>query len=164
MNCGHVKLKFPYIYKVSEEKGAFVSMSLKDLFLIFSKNDYEKELTKKLTSLELNIEKLQKQLQTLQQSSPPEEANKHNEPPIIIEKINIEKIILDKYELNNNFGQLGIKELKGKLNIGATYGTEFQPDFDKNEEEKRKTGQKEKAKPATSSQNGPKVNFHSKEE
>ncbi|MHC0038046.1 hypothetical protein [Pseudoneobacillus sp. C159] len=35
----------------------------------------------------------------------------------------IEKLYLEKYEQNNNFAQLGIKDLSGALNIGATYGT-----------------------------------------
>ncbi|WP_458414637.1 hypothetical protein ACNQFZ_07270 [Schinkia sp. CFF1] len=35
----------------------------------------------------------------------------------------IDKLYLDKYEQNNNFAQLGIKELSGALNIGATYGS-----------------------------------------
>lgn len=135
-----------------------MSMSLKDLFLIFNKSDYEKDLKKKLTSLELNIEELKKSLQTLQQQSPSEETGKTKDPPIIIEKINIEKIILDKYELNNNFGQLGIKELKGKLNIGATYGSEYQPNLD-NEEEGGE--QQKKNFKSSSSQKGPKINFQS---
>lgn len=45
-----------------------------------------------------------------------------DQQPIIIQKVNIEKILLDKYEQTNNFGQLGIKEISGQLNIGATYG------------------------------------------
>ncbi|WML60143.1 hypothetical protein [Neobacillus sp. PS2-9] len=134
-------------------------MSLKDLFLIFNKSDYEKDLKKKLTSLELNIEELKKSLQTLQQQSPHEEIGKTKDPPIIIEKINIEKIILDKYELNNNFGQLGIKELKGKLNIGATYGSEYQPNFE--DEGEGEQQQKNNFKRSTPSQKGPKINFQS---
>ncbi|MEH7093275.1 hypothetical protein [Neobacillus vireti] len=78
----------------------------------------------------MNIEELKLSLQNSLQQGLPESEVKTKDPPIIIEKINIEKIILDKYELNNNFGQLGIKELKGKLNIGATYGSEFTPNFD----------------------------------
>ncbi len=35
----------------------------------------------------------------------------------------IDKLYLDKYEQNNNFANLGIKELSGALNIGATYGS-----------------------------------------
>lgn len=126
-------------------------MSIRDLFFIFSNHDYERKLRKKLASLELNIEEMKQSLKALQeQKTPPPEpscqpAAKDREPPIIIEKINIEKIIFDKYELNNHFGQLGIKELKGKLNIGATYGSELSPkniDYDdafiKRKKEERK--------------------------
>jgi hypothetical protein len=42
-----------------------------------------------------------------------------NAPP----PIHIDKFFLDKYEQNNNIGQVGIKELGGTLNIGATYGS-----------------------------------------
>jgi hypothetical protein len=136
-------------------------MSLKDLFLIFRKNDYEKDLTKKLSSLESNIEELKKSLLTFQEQKQQQMAEKTNDPPIIIEKINIEKIILDKYELNNNFGQLGIKELKGKLNIGATYGSDFTPKMDA--EENKEIRRKEKSK-YPSPERSPKVNIHSKKD
>lgn len=137
-----------------------MTMSLKDLFLIFSKNDYEKDLTKKLSSLESNIEELKKSLLTIQEQKQPQTIEKANDPPIIIEKINIEKIILDKYELNNNFGQLGIKELKGKLNIGATYGSEFTPKMEAENDEIRR---KEKNK-SPSSEKSPKVNIYAKKD
>jgi len=140
-------------------------MSLKDLFFIFSKNDYEKDLKKKLASLEMKIEDLKETLSVYQEH---ESQNKQDmqtnakEPPIIIEKINIEKIILDKYEVNNNFGQLGIKELKGKLNIGATYGSEYTPNVNKEEcEEEKKRNEKTKK---TTSGTGPKVNINTKRE
>ncbi|MEH7108417.1 hypothetical protein V7083_11710, partial [Bacillus sp. JJ1764] len=81
-------------------------MSFKDLFPIFHNHEAEKELRKKITSLEKNIFELEKSLQILKEQNQPEKDRK-KEPPIIIEKINIEKIVLDKYELNNNFGQLG---------------------------------------------------------
>jgi hypothetical protein len=136
-------------------------MSLKDLFLIFRKNDYEKDLTKKLSSLESNIEELKKSLLTFQEQKQQQMAVKTNDPPIIIEKINIEKIILDKYELNNNFGQLGIKELKGKLNIGATYGSDFTPKMDA--EESKEIRRKEKSK-SPSPEMSPKVNIHAKKD
>jgi len=134
-------------------------MSLKNVFLIFRKNDVEKELKKKLISLEMNIEELKKALQVFQEQSTPEKVVPSKDPPIIIEKINIEKIVLDKYELNNNFGQLGIKELKGKLNIGATYGSEFTPNFD--DEVKVDNNQNEKMK-MPSGEKGPKVNIQAK--
>ncbi|MGE8202965.1 hypothetical protein ACQKP0_00145 [Heyndrickxia sp. NPDC080065] len=47
---------------------------------------------------------------------------KNESPPIVIQEVNVDKIMLDKYEQNNNFGQLGIKDISGQLNIGATYG------------------------------------------
>ena len=96
-------------------------MSLKDLFHIFSKDDYEFELKNKISALELNIEELKKTVATIQNVDQKEIFSEPKEPPIIIERIHIDKIVLDKYELNNNFGQLGIKELKGKLIIGETY-------------------------------------------
>ena len=141
-------------------------MPLKDLFLIFNKNDDVKSLKRKLTSLELDIKELKKSLLAIQEQKKESEEKKiiHKEPPIIIEKINIEKIILDKYELNNNFGQLGIKELKGKLNIGATYGSEYTPnlneDEEKVEEEPARKGNINKQAKGF----GPKVNINPKKE
>lgn len=41
--------------------------------------------------------------------------------PIVVEHIRIDRVVVDKIEYHNNFGALGIKELKGKLNIGANY-------------------------------------------
>ncbi|MDN3019313.1 hypothetical protein PH210_24385 [Paenibacillus sp. BSR1-1] len=134
-------------------------MSLKDLFHKFGKNDYEKELKRKLLFLEMNLEELKKSLQTIQEQIPAEAKGKSQEAPIIIEKINIEKIILDKYELNNNFGQLGIKELKGKLNIGATYGSEFTPALT-DEERGEEQGEIKK----TSTEKSPRVNIQAKKE
>jgi hypothetical protein len=141
-------------------------MSLKDLFLIFNKNDDVKNLKRKLTSLELDIKELKKSLLAIQEQKKETEEKKisHKEPPIIIEKINIEKIILDKYELNNNFGQLGIKELKGKLNIGATYGSEFTPNLNEDEEKvAEEPARKEKINKQAYSF-GPKVNINPKKE
>lgn len=141
-------------------------MSLRDLFLIFGKNEYEKSLKKKLTSLENDIEEMKKTLSVIQEQEKgvQEKTVISKEPPIIIEKINIEKIILDKYELNNNFGQLGIKELKGKLNIGATYGSEYTPNLnEEGEKEKEPLQRKEKMKNDESG-TGLKVNIHPKRE
>ncbi|RDU38272.1 hypothetical protein DRW41_01500 [Neobacillus piezotolerans] len=50
-------------------------------------------------------------------------------PPVIYQEYKIEKVIVDKYELNNTIGQLGIKELGGQLNIGATYGVNRPPEM-----------------------------------
>jgi hypothetical protein len=112
-------------------------MSFKNLFQSLWKNESETELKFKVKLLESNLNSLKDELKEIQEKTNKNSQEQKNEPPIIIEKINIEKIILDKYELNNNFGQLGIKELKGKLNIGATYGSEFTPKLDEGEEEKK---------------------------
>lgn len=45
----------------------------------------------------------------------------------IIKTLYIDKFYLDKYEQNNNIGQIGIHELSGALNIGATYGKDVIP-------------------------------------
>lgn len=136
-------------------------MALKFLFHIFRKTETKVEWQKKLLSLEKNIAELEKLVQVLQDQAQPDKALKTNNPPIIIEKINIEKIILDKYELNNNLGQLGIKELKGKLNIGATYGSEFTPNLA--HQEKKKDNREEKPKFQTN-EKGPKVNINAKKD
>ncbi|WP_313798965.1 hypothetical protein [Cytobacillus sp.] len=54
-------------------------------------------------------------------------ANTVNKPNPIYETLFIDKLYLEKYEQNNNFEQLGIKELSGALNIGATYGKDVIP-------------------------------------
>ncbi|NHC43238.1 hypothetical protein G6549_25515 [Bacillus sp. MM2020_1] len=45
----------------------------------------------------------------------------------IMKTFYIDKFYLDKYEQTNNFGQIGIHELSGALNIGATYGKDVIP-------------------------------------
>jgi hypothetical protein len=134
-------------------------MSFKNLFQSLWKNESETELKFKMKLLESNLNSLKDELKEIQEKANLNNQEQKNEPPIIIEKINIEKIILDKYELNNNFGQLGIKELKGKLNIGATYGSEFTPKLDEEEEEKNCEAKIRKTKVK-----GPNVNIKAKRE
>jgi hypothetical protein len=134
-------------------------MSFKNLFLSLWKNESEIELKTKLKLLESNLNSLKGELKEIQEKTNGKNHEHKSEPPIIIEKINIEKIILDKYELNNNFGQLGIKELKGKLNIGATYGSEFTPKLE--EEEGEEVCDEKIRKPEGK---GPTVNIKAKRE
>lgn len=47
---------------------------------------------------------------------------KRPENPIVIRELKVDKILLDKYEQSNNFGNLGVKDISGQLNIGVTYG------------------------------------------
>jgi Cu2+-containing amine oxidase len=155
------------LHKISSKakKGSVLPMLFrKNILFFFAKNDEEKiELKKKIASLEMNMEELKKAVLEMDKKSSQEMKVKSEEPPIIIEKINIEKIILDKYELNNNFGQLGIKELKGKLNIGATYGSDFTP-LSKDEENAERTGKEKVNSPRKDEKGGPKVNIQTKAE
>jgi hypothetical protein len=62
------------------------------------------------------------------------EKDKEEPPTFKIEHLQIDKIVIEKLDYANNFGQLGIKELSGKLNIGTSY----EGDFAKEVEEKLK--------------------------
>jgi len=72
----------------------------------------------------------------------------------IIKTLYIDKFYLDKYEQNNNIGQIGIHELSGALNIGATYGKDVIPsritEEVKEEIEKIKAAKEEMEKQQTS--------------
>jgi hypothetical protein len=59
---------------------------------------------------------------------------KEEQPTFKIEHLQIDKIVIEKLDYANNFGQLGIKELSGKLNIGTSY----EGDLSKEVEEKLK--------------------------
>ncbi|GGH73965.1 hypothetical protein JOD43_000178 [Pullulanibacillus pueri] len=71
-------------------------------------------MNRKLLALESELKALQTDNEGEQNPSHP--------PATIIEHVNIEKVIIEKYEQSNNFGALGIKSLEGRLNIGANYG------------------------------------------
>ncbi|RLQ95394.1 hypothetical protein [Falsibacillus albus] len=53
-----------------------------------------------------------------------------NQPNIQIETLQVDKIIVEQLQYSNNFGQLGIKELTGKLNIGTSYEGKTEKDED----------------------------------
>lgn len=80
-----------------------------------------KTILNALTNHDKNMEEIHLHLKMLQ-TELAEIKKENNGPPIMIEHINIETLRVDKYELSNNFANLGIKDLKGKLNIGANYG------------------------------------------
>ncbi|WP_146612808.1 hypothetical protein [Paranoxybacillus vitaminiphilus] len=91
------------------------------------------DVEKRLSHLETSLSDLEKQMKThsSQLNELREETGhmkqrqnmneKSTSQPVIFQEINIDKILLDKYELNNNIAQLGIKDLSGSLNIGTTY-------------------------------------------
>ena len=79
----------------------------------------------------------------------------HYQEPIF-KTVYIDKLYLDKYEQNNNFAQLGIKNLTGALNIGATYGRDVVPkeitEQVKEDIEKMKAAKEEMEKHQTSTE------------
>lgn len=44
---------------------------------------------------------------------------------IHVDHLQVDKIIIEKLDYSNNFGQLGIKDISGKLNIGTNYEGDF---------------------------------------
>lgn len=133
-----------------------VVLCMRFLFRLFRRNNSSKkvlaELEKKIAELENLVQsnilierdvfhKFLEKLQTSPQEAP---AN------IKVEHLQVEKIIIEKLDYSNNFGQLGIKELTGKLNIG----TNTEGDFSK------EIAEKLKEKLGTSA----KVNFRAKKE
>ena len=94
-----------------------------------------KELRMKIKGLEANLALVNQvqidiltQLDTLRKQwkllEPLATGPKGKKKPVVQKKeIYIDKFFLEKYEQNNNIAQVGIKELSGVLNIGATYGT-----------------------------------------
>ncbi|RIW34684.1 hypothetical protein D3H55_09220 [Bacillus salacetis] len=51
-----------------------------------------------------------------------------NESQVVYQDITIERMMIDKYEMNNTIPHLGVKNLSGFLNIGATYGKGMIPE------------------------------------
>ncbi|KAB2331504.1 hypothetical protein F7731_18090 [Cytobacillus depressus] len=98
-----------------EEKIAALLAYIHDLEgKISLQNDREMAMLERLDALEEKLAEIQ-------------DNKKKDEQAVVIKEIRIDKFYLDKYEQNNNFAQLGIKDLSGALNIGATYGREVMP-------------------------------------
>jgi hypothetical protein len=135
-------------------------MLLKKLFFSSKKDDKYCKIEQKLRLLELEIQKLH-----LLEKKWEQHKEENIQPPVVIEKVHVDKIVFDKFELNNNFGQLGIKELKGRLNIGATYGSDFiRPEVEKGTDQKKEKVRAEDKRQETSPKDGPKINIKPKSE
>jgi hypothetical protein len=92
-------------------------------------------LEHKLAELETLLKKdKQELLQKIHAVTTEKGKEKEEQPTFKIEHLQIDKIVIEKLDYANNFGQLGIKELSGKLNIGTSY----EGDFSKEVEEKLK--------------------------
>ncbi|MEK4030451.1 hypothetical protein MKZ02_18235 [Pseudobacillus sp. FSL P4-0506] len=63
--------------------------------------------------------------------------------PIVFQEFSIDRVFLDKYEQTNNLGQLGIRELNGKLHIGAVYPPHFETEKNAEDSEQAKTTKEE---------------------
>lgn len=78
------------------------------------------EMENKINSLYKKIQCLEeKLLSSLENQNGTEQSS--SSPTFIIDHLNVESIVIDKLDYANNFGQLGIKELSGRLNIGTSY-------------------------------------------
>ncbi|MDN3019369.1 hypothetical protein V7161_06295 [Neobacillus drentensis] len=80
----------------------------------------KKAFLQKITELEKKISMLEANLHE-SKTTPDETIQKENQPTIKIEHLQVDKIIIEHLDYANNFGQLGIKDLSGKLNIGTSY-------------------------------------------
>ncbi|WP_142384140.1 hypothetical protein [Neobacillus cucumis] len=76
-------------------------------------------MEKKISSLESKINEVKTEVKAIRIPSPPKE--KENNPTVQINHLQVDQIVIEHLDYANNFGQLGIKELSGKLNIGSTY-------------------------------------------
>ncbi|MFD2671231.1 hypothetical protein [Marinicrinis sediminis] len=71
--------------------------------------------SKQSRSMQQRIEALEAQLSALKKDTVA--------GTVQVDYIHVERLVIDQPQFNHHFGQLGIKELSGKLNIGATsYG------------------------------------------
>lgn len=126
------------------------------LFRLFKRN---KRSTKALSELEKKVAKLEYLVQSnilidreafhtllekMNLSQEEATANVH------VEHLQVDKIIIEKLDYSNNFGQLGIKELTGKLNIGTNTEGDFSKELSDKINEKLGTSAK--------------VNFQAKQE
>jgi len=128
---------------------------MKKLFQWFAKNDTKKNEVQTLSN---RIQKLEHQIKLLQ------EQDAEHVSPIQVENLHVHTIHVDKFEFNNNFGALGIKDLSGKLNIGANYGVNrpemMQEEADDSSMAKsEKSHEHNKQNDSKTNQQGPKYNI-----
>ncbi|PFA63020.1 hypothetical protein CN378_18450 [Bacillus sp. AFS015802] len=75
--------------------------------------------------MNLKIQTLENEIRTLKNGLVSEVttnlSNRQEPSKIVIEHLSIENVNIEHADLSNNFGNLGIKDLKGQLYIGTTY-------------------------------------------
>jgi len=91
------------------------------------------ELERKLAALEDQVKKVK-----AEEFIPPAKAEEEKEsmPAVQIQQLTVEKIVIEHLDYANNFGQLGIKELTGKLNIGTVQEGDFSEEIEAKIQEK----------------------------
>lgn len=100
------------------------------------------ELEKKISHLEFQINMVKETVRETVKESDKKEFKNSGEPPkekqpsIKIEHLQVDKIIIQKIDYANNFGQLGIRDLSGKLNIGTSYEGNISKQVEEKIEEK----------------------------
>lgn len=101
-----------------------------------------KTFTEKVSELEKKIIYLETQLETVKMANnkpvpaKSTEKPKENQPNIKIEHLQVDQIIIEKVDYANNFGQLGIRDLSGRLNIGTSYEGNISKQVEEHIEEK----------------------------
>ncbi|MFK9092969.1 hypothetical protein [Bacillus salipaludis] len=93
-------------------------------------------MEKKISVLEASISEVKAETKAV--NIPSKAKENDSSPTIQIEHLQVDKIVIEHLDYANNFGQLGIKELSGKLNIGSTYEGDFSDKI--NEKVKEKLG------------------------
>jgi len=93
------------------------------IFRLFTSN---KTFTKKISELENKIYSLESKINDVKTEvksiSIPASKKENDSPPTIqINHLQVDQIVIEHLDYANNFGQLGIKELSGRLNIGSSY-------------------------------------------
>ncbi|GIN20879.1 MAG TPA: hypothetical protein DEO65_01475 [Bacillus bacterium] len=105
------------------------------------------ELYKRIISLEKKMSALETWADetTAEMDSRNEEARVHDpDHSVLFQEITVEKLFVDKYEQVNNVGSLGVKELSGQMNIGATFENSSNPSEGIPEEPMEKWQEKKK--------------------
>ncbi|WNQ12808.1 hypothetical protein MJA45_07185 [Paenibacillus aurantius] len=120
-------------------------MGVKGWIHFFIRGGASASLQARMSKLEKEIgrlKELEKQMEELKQLAVPPvpDPDKKKEPAdepkpegsttIIIEHMNVEKVMVGKWDMSSNLGQLGIRELTGRLNIGTVYGEKASSDPD----------------------------------
>ncbi|XXM72380.1 hypothetical protein ACQ0QQ_00305 [Lysinibacillus sphaericus] len=124
----------------------------------------KKSIDEEHNELKVKIQALENEVQLLKTSMVSGLKNNLSTRPepskIVIEHLSIENVNIDHADLSNNFGNLGIKDLKGQLYIGTTYDKLKQP----NEITKELSSSPGETQQPASKHLSPKVNVTSREE